>query len=191
MENLDKMDTYIDRYHVPNSNQDQINPVITSTTVRSRPQDCHYKMVLTTALSPLLMVSALRPHGIFPLPEPCLSHGVIRLMVGIQFGWCTSPTLLLTILRSLYKEGDFCSLGLLSWSCSSISQNVLKLYCRKIRVSCVRSCWRDGSMDHLVPETQNQHRWLWGEPLEMGWIQNCREKVSFMNLLYLLISVLI
>jgi hypothetical protein len=29
-----------------------------------------------------------------------------------------------------------------------------------------------------VPETQDQHRWHWGEPLEKGWIQNCREKVS-------------
>jgi hypothetical protein len=183
------MDTYIDRYHVPNSNQDQINPVITSTTVWSRPQGRHYKMALTTPLSPLLMVSALRHHGIFPLPEPCLSHGVIRLMVGIQF--LTSPPLLLTILCSLYKGGNFCSLGLLSWSCSSISQNVLKLYCRKIRVSCVRSCCQEGSMGHLVPETQNQHRWHWGEPLQMGWIQNCREKISFVNLLYLLISVLI
>uniref|UniRef100_A0A8C6GJ60 Glycerol kinase 5 n=1 Tax=Mus spicilegus TaxID=10103 RepID=A0A8C6GJ60_MUSSI len=76
------MDTYLDRYQVPNSNQDQINPVITSTTVRSRPHGHHYKMALTTPLSPLLMVSALRCQGIYPLPEPCLSHGIIRLLVG-------------------------------------------------------------------------------------------------------------
>ena len=142
------MDTYLDRYQVPNSNQDQINPVITSTTVRSRPHGHQYKMALTTPLSPLLMVSTLRRQGIFPLPEPCLSNGVIRLMVGRQFRWCTSPTILLTVLHSLYKGGVFCSLGLLSWSWSSISRDVLKLYCRRIRVSCGHSFWQDCSVDH-------------------------------------------
>ena len=78
------MDTYLDRYQVPNSNQDQINPVITSTTVKSRPHGRHYNMVLTTPLSPLLMVSVRGCQNIFPLPEPCLSHGVIRLIVGSQ-----------------------------------------------------------------------------------------------------------
>jgi hypothetical protein len=32
LENLDKMDAYLDRYQVPNLNQDQINPLITPTT---------------------------------------------------------------------------------------------------------------------------------------------------------------
>ena len=145
------MDTYLDRYQVPNSNQDQRNPAITSTTVRSRTHGHQYKMVLTTPLSTLLMVSTLRRQGIVPLPEPCHSNGVIRLMVGRQFRWFTSPTVFLTILCNLYKWGVFCSLGLLSWSCSSISGDVLKLYCRKIWVSCMCSCWRDGSAGHPVP----------------------------------------
>ena len=145
------MDTYLDRYQVPNSNQDQRNPVITSTTVRSRPHGHQYKMVLTTPLSTLLMVSTLRRQGIVPLPELCHSNGVIRLMVGRQFRWFTSPTVFLTILCNLYKGGVFCSLGLLSWSCSSISGDVLKLYCRKIWVSCMCSCWRDGSAGQFVP----------------------------------------
>jgi hypothetical protein len=98
------------------------------------------------------MLSALRRQGIFPLPEPCLSHGVIRLMVGIEFWWCTSPTILLTVLRSLYKGGVFCSLGLLSWSWSSISRDVLKLYCRRIQVSCGRSCWQDCSVGRNTPK---------------------------------------
>ena len=50
-------------------------------------------MVLTTPLSTFLMVSARGRQNIFPLPEACLSHGVIRLMVGNQSWWCTSPTL--------------------------------------------------------------------------------------------------
>jgi hypothetical protein len=96
------MDTYLDRDQVPNSNQDQINPVITSTTVKSRPHGRHYKMMLTTPLSPLLMVSARGRQDILTLPEPCLSHCIIRLMLGRQSRWCTSPTILLTIFRSLY-----------------------------------------------------------------------------------------
>ena len=61
--------------------------------MRSRPHGHQYKMVLTTPLSTLLMVSTRGRQDIFPLPEPCLSHGVIRLMVGNQSWWCTSPTL--------------------------------------------------------------------------------------------------
>ena len=146
------MDTYLDRYQVPNSNQDQRNPVITSTTVRSRPHGHQYKMVLTTPLSTLLMVSTLRRQGIVPLPEPCHSNGVIRLMVGRQFRWFTSPTVFLTILCNLYKGGVFCSLGLLSWSWSSISRDALKLYCRRIRVSCGHSFWQDCSVGHNTPK---------------------------------------
>ena len=120
--------------------------------MRSRPHGHHYKMALTTPLSPLLVVSVHRRQCIFPLPEACLSHGVIWLMVGSQSRWCMSPTILLTVLHSLYKGGVFCSLGLLSWSWSSISRDVLKLYCRRIRVSCGCSCWQDCSVGHNTPK---------------------------------------
>jgi hypothetical protein len=64
--------------------------------------------------------------------------------------WAANPGVLLTVLRSLYKGGVFFSLGLLSWSWSSISRDALKLYCRRIRVSYVRSCWRDGSVGQRI-----------------------------------------
>ena len=55
-------------------------------------------------------------------------------------------------LHSLYKGGVFCSLGLLSWSWSSISRDALKLYCRRIRVSCGHSFWQDCSVGHNTPK---------------------------------------
>ena len=140
------MDTYLDRYQVPNSNQDQRNPVITSTTVRSRPHGHQYKMALTTPLSPLLMVSTLRRQGIVPLPEPCLSRGVNWLIVGSQSQWCTSPT----VFSQPIKGKGFLLSGSPLLKLIIYLSRCIKAVLQKDPSGLRAFCWRDGSVGHLV-----------------------------------------